>query len=230
MATVSCEGFVLSSVSWIQRTCLKHKLFKLSLKPSQTAEANPQVFLHVAKRKPSKLFSGINQNCGWGADCSESKDIVRTKEKKMQSRVINFSMENNYCSMQNTINSHNTVWPGRSGSTNQSGWTQAGNTCCRKWFITITDKSLPQSSKRIIPITPAFLIIFIKQQLRSPTAMISTFSVLERRFHLPESAECSGLFYLWVAALDWKACPFSDLFSSASLTAPLAEYARICWE
>ena len=53
-------------------------------------------------------------------------------------------------------------------------------------------------------------------------------AVLAGSFHVPESAECSGPFYLWVAVLCWRACPFSTSFSRASLTAPLAECARMC--
>lgn len=57
-----------------------------------------------------------------------------------------------------------------------------------------------------------FLITFIKQQLYEPMAVISVQTVLKGSFHISESAECSRLFYLWVAELGWRACPFSNLF------------------
>lgn len=57
----------------------------------------------------------------------------------------------------------------------------------------------------------SFFFSFIKLQLYGPAAVILAQAVLKGSFHIFE-CRTSRLFYLWVAELGRRACPFSNLF------------------
>lgn len=128
-------------------------------------------------------------------------------------RELNLQRGLKFCSIWNPINRRCSVWLKRSENTDQFGSMQAQTPAAWNDSLQLQTEADWRplslwSSEWITPIMAIFLITFIKLQLYGSVAGIS--GCAQR--NICESAECSRLFYFWVAVLGWRACPFSDLF------------------
>lgn len=104
---------------------------------------------------------------------------------------------------------------------NPFGWTRAPALAAGKDSSQLRIKTdwgpvSPRRSKWIIPImTVVSNHIYETVPLWAHIARVLVHTALKGSFHIPESPACGGLFYLRVAVLCWRVCPFSTLFFSS---------------